>query len=94
MKRYLVLRDTHGFQGRMWKADSRVEFSDDVTPPARHFKLLDGKEEAQKAERKLEDEKVALSQAQQKQVKPLPTAGTVLKNQKRVGKVADAKEDF
>ena len=93
MKKYLVLRNTHGFQGRYWYQDAIVEFEDDVVPP-HHFQLLSGKAEVLKAEEKIVDEKTALSQMQRKQVKPMPTAGTELKGQKRAGEVPVKTEDF
>ena len=89
MKKYLVVRTNHGFQGRMWYQDQEVEFEDDVVPP-HHFQLLDGKDAAKKAVAEREEEKVALSQHQKKVVKPQPTAGEVLKSQKKV----KAGEDF
>lgn len=91
MKKYRVLRKTHGFQGRMWYQDDIVEFDDDVKPP-HHFELLSGKAEVLSAKEKIEEEKTALSQLQRKQVKPLPTAGTVMKKQKYVGEKQP--EDF
>lgn len=98
MKKYLVLRNTHGFQGRYFHQDDIVEFEDDVVPP-HHFQPLSGQAEVLKAEDKIVDEKTALSQMQRKQVKPMPTAGTVLKNQKRMGVEPEIKkpgkpEDF
>lgn len=95
MKKYLVLKTNHGFQGRLWAKDAVVEFDDDVTPN-KHFQLLDGKAQAKKAEEAVVEEKMALSQLQAKVVKPLPTAGTILKGQKKAGvmKLKDSKEDF
>jgi len=84
MKKYLVLRDTHGFQGRMWHKDAIVEFSDDVVPP-RHFQALDGGPVAKQVVAAIAEEKTALSQLALKAVKPLPTAGKVMRNQKQVG---------
>lgn len=82
MKKFLVLRNCHGFQGRYWYKDDVVEFENDVVPP-KHFQILDGQADAKKAEEAVVEEKMALSQLQRKQVKPLPTAGTVLKGQKK-----------
>ena len=84
MRKFRVLRNTHGFQGKYWHQDDIVEFEDDVVPP-RHFELLNGRAEVLKAHEKIEDEKTALSQLQRKQVKPLPTAGVILRKQKQVG---------
>lgn len=92
MKKFLVLCDTHGFQGKYWHKDDIVEFEDDVAPP-KHFQFLDGRAEVLKANEKIADERTALSQVQRKEVKPLPTAGTVLKNQKRMG-AQPKTEDF
>lgn len=39
MKKYTVLRDCHGFQGRYWSKGTVIELADDVTPP-KHFKLV------------------------------------------------------
>lgn len=83
MKKYLVLRTNHGFQGRMWYQDAIVEFDDDVVPP-HHFQLMDGKAEAKAAVEKREEEKTALSKMARQAIKPQPTAGEVLKNQKKV----------
>lgn len=90
MKKYVVLRTNHGFQGRMWVQDAIVEFENDVVPP-RHFKLLENELAVKKVNEEIVNEKTALSQLQKKQVKPLPTAGSVLKTQKKVG---DKQEDF
>ena len=93
MKKYRVLRNTHGFQGKYWHQDDIVEFEDDVIPP-KHFELLTGRAEVLSAKEKIEDEKTALSQLQRKQVKPLPTAGQEMKNQKRAGVMPVKSEDF
>ena len=90
MKKYLVLRDCHGFQGKMWRKDQEVQFEDDVEPP-RHFQLLDGGIAARKAVDAVIIEKESYSQLQKKVVKPLPTAGNALKNQK---KSSSHNEDF
>ena len=86
-KKYLVLRDNHGFQGRMWHKDAVVEFDDDVVPP-HHFQCLDGKPAAKAAEAAVVEEKAALSQLAIKAVKPLPTAGKIMKGQKKQGEPA------
>ena len=91
MKKYRVLRDNHGFQGRYWKAGKVVEFDDDVIPP-KHFLLLDGSPVVQKIVKKIEDDKAALSQIALKSIKPTPTAGAVLKNQKKAGVPIPAEE--
>lgn len=82
MKKYLVLRTNHGFQGKMWMKDQEVQFEDDIEPP-HHFQLLDGGIAAKKAVEAVKIEKEAYSQIQTKAVKPLPTAGSVLKSQKK-----------
>ena len=77
MKKYIVLRTCHGYKGAMYHKDQRVEFDDNDTPP-HHFQLISNDEVAKEVEKRIVDEKMALSQLQRKIVKPLPTAGQVL----------------
>jgi len=95
MKKYLVIRTTHGFQGRLWREGTEAEFDDDVVPP-RHFQLMDGGVKHKKVVEDLEEKEVALSQIAKKVVKPMPVAGIELKGQKKVGEVkkVEAKDDF
>lgn len=93
MKKYLVLRDSHGFQGRYWHKDAIVEFDDDVQPHPKNFQLLDGGPAAKKAQAVVVDEKQTLSQLAIKAIKPQLTAGQVLRHQKKSGIYPKA-EDF
>ena len=91
MKKYLVLRTNHGFQGRMWTEGAVVEFDDDVVPHPKNFKLMDGSKQAQAVVEVMEEQAKTLSEIQRKSLKPQPTAGEVLKKQK---KVSVKSEDF
>jgi len=92
MKKYIVLCDNHGFQGRYWVKDSEVEFEDDVVPN-KHFKLLPNLAAEKKAKETIAEEKAALSQIQRKELKPQPTAAEVMKSQKKAS-TTRVTEDF
>lgn len=84
-KKYLVLRDNHGFKGRYWTKDDVVEFPDDVTPP-KHFELITKKTklpEGADASKPVN----TMSELQRQSISPEKTAGELMKDQKQVGQV-------